>query len=380
MVLQASLACFLASPPSLPAQEEPRTEPAGAQQPDQELPSLENCIKGLRDWRSTWVTIRVNSHEWNLKDMAECNPDADPDAPDYIEKHSPTHEFVWADWGALRFEIRTVMAGKEHYVTSLGTEGERPWGSQSKMGDPGVLKLVQFYQPVQDRPLYSSLIVVPIHGLWFNQPGRWLDEELEKNPWTVMGLEEVDGHRCVKVYWTDGRNSKTVWLDPECRYLPRKLMKLGKPKPDDTTTKREFADPYTGEKEWAYLYTWKASRISEVDGILFPSRGTFDENDWEIDQLTVNEPLDRSFFAAPKGQPGVTGFIDYANGKTWKTPDPNRPATPSNEPQQTATDSTGSPVEAVPEQSLWKWLGLAGAICLFAGAGVALWRRRATAS
>ena len=354
-VLLTVLIGFLTTPLSLPAQDESQTQPEDAPPTDEQLPRLETCIKKLRDWRSTWVTIRINSHEWNLKDMAKCNPDADPDTPDYIEKHSPRHEFVWADWGALRFEIRTVMAGKEDYVTSLGSDGERPWGSQSEMGNPDVLKLVQFYQPIQDRPLSVNWVIVPIRGLWFNQPGRWLDEELEKNPWTVMGLEEVDGHRCVKVYWVTDRKSKTVWLDPEQQFLPRKLLALGKPHPSNNS-RREFPDPHTGEKTWSRAYTWQASEISKVDGILFPSRGTFDENDWKIDHITVNEPLDRSFFAAPKGQPGVTGFIDYANGKTWKTADPNR----SDEPpvaEETDVAPSGPLVEAVPEQSLWKWLG-----------------------
>ena len=385
------LVLFVAAPLNLSAQQTPQTS-AEKKNAAEALPSLETCIREIREWRSTWVTIRINAHEWNLKDMAECNPDADPDAPDYIQKHSPRWEFAWADWGAKRVEIRTVMNGKEHYVTSSGTNGEQPWGSNSAMGDPAILKLVQLYHPVQGRPLYSASIVTPIHGLWFNQPGRWLDEELENNPptvmdnpWTVLGWEEVDGHRCVRVYSTDGRNSKTLWLDPEFRYLPRKRLKLGKPKPDDTTTKREFADPFTGKMEWAYLYTWHATRISRVDGVLFPSRGTFDENDWEIDKITVNEPLTRSYFGPPEGQPGVTGFIDYPNGKTWKTPDPNRPSTAHSESDETSSsnpdeENAGPLVEAVPDQPLWNWLGLAGVLCLFAGLGVALWRRRMATS
>jgi len=370
--------CLLAT--SLPAQGDPQTVPAAkeAQQSGEELPSLDTCIKALREWRSSWVTIRINAHEWNLEGLAECNPDADPKAPDYIEKHSPRHEFVWADWEATRCEIRTVMGGKEHYVTSRGTDGEQPWGSNSAMGNPSVLKHVQLYVPLQDRPLYSATIVVPIHGVWFNSPGWWLDEELQKKPYSVLGWEKVDGHRCFKVYSSDGRNSKTLWLDPEIQYLPRKRMKLGLPLPDDTTTKREYADPFTGKTEWAYLYTWHATRISEVDGILFPSRGTFDEVDWEIDHITVNEPLARSYFGPPAGQPGVTKFTDYVNGKAWKTPDPNRPAKPATQPEKPTTALSDSPVEAVPEQSLWIWLGLAGAICLLAGVGVALWRRRPT--
>ena len=387
------LALVLSPAPALIVSAQERPQPsAKTKNADEALPSLETCIRELRDWRSSWVTIRIYAREWNLKDMAECNPDADPNAPDYIKKHSARWDFAWADWGAIRVEGRTVMSGKEYFVDALGTDGEQPWGSDSAMGDPAVLKLVQLYHPVQDRPLYSASIVTPIHGVWFNQPGRWLDEELENNPptvmdnpWTVLGWEEVDGHRCVKVYSTDGRNSKTLWLDPEFRYLPRKRLKLGKPKPDDTTTKREFADPFTGKMEWAYLYTWHATRISRVDGVLFPSRGTFDDSEWEIDHITVNEALTRSFFGPPRGQPGVTKFIDYPNGKTWKTADENRPSAAADEREETPApesegNATGPLVEAVPEQPIWNWLWLAGVLCLFAGLAVALWRRRMATS
>ena len=179
------MAAFLVTPVRVSAQD--TSEQAGKTQPDGSLPSLQTCIRELRDWRSNWGTIRISSHEWNLKDMAECNPDADPNAPDYIEKHSPRYEFAWANWGALRHKYTTIQAGKVHSVTSRGTNTEYSW------------KGSHVFEAPQDAPLSSSRIVVPFHGLWFARPGCWLDRELEDNPWTVLGWEDVDGHGCVKI-------------------------------------------------------------------------------------------------------------------------------------------------------------------------------------
>ncbi len=300
-ILWAVLAYFLAAPLSLPAQDDQPTQPEDTQQTDEQLPSLETCIHGLRKWRSTWKTIRIICDESNSEEPPEGN--SAPDDPVDTEIYSGRHEFAWADWGAMLYKLRFQRDGRDCYVTVFGSDGTHQWSTKTEMEKPDVIKMVQVRQADSKHPLSCKYEISPLIGLWQSSTGRWLDERMAAEPWTVLGFEEVEGHRCVKVYWQRQRISNTVWLDPECRFLPRKFMELQKVDPSRTDVKREYLDPRSGEMTWSHGETWIAHEIREIGGVLFPCRGTDQTREvrtWAIGQVTVNEPLKRSFFEAPQ--------------------------------------------------------------------------------
>jgi hypothetical protein len=347
-------------------------------------PALAQILQQLEGWRASFATIRVVWHEWCRKDILESHPELKPDfEPEgnyYVRR-----ELAWADWGAFRMEMIVYDAAQPIYRSIEGTDGARPWSCVTKYGkgtDIQQWERLQFWKPDQQRPLAWNFVFSAVLGLW-KTSGHWFNDDLARaQRVSLVGYEDLDGHRCAVVKMATEETSKqpsqpnakdlyedTYWLDVECGHVPRKCRMLG---------------PAMGKQGLHHWFTWSASDIRNVDHRLwFPWQGVLlagdmdppDKFEWVVKEVTLNESLGRPFFQAVKPTPG-TKVIDYVSMRSYRAggradvgqrePDPASSAAPA---------QAVRPVEAEPPSFRWRWLGLLSAMVLLAGL-LLHWRQR----
>lgn len=198
-----------------------------------------------------------------------------------------------------------------------------------------------------------------------------MDERLAKLSSGVESeYDEVSGIRCVKLKLAipnDPLQSEaTVWLDPNCAYVPRKYQVFGN----------------LPNRGWSSIKTWIANELTEHDGrTWWPMSGKLleagEENDseagftWFVKAVKFNESMSRADFAAPRGTPGRTRIIDYLNTSVGGA------ATSPNESDATQTSPApaGTPAVAVQPATHWGWLLCGSLVLLILGMGLRVFRK-----
>ncbi|MCX7420871.1 MAG: hypothetical protein NT013_15210 [Planctomycetia bacterium] len=175
----------------------------------------------LSEWRKSFISARVNWRSWNRQDFVEANPGVDPDKAlgitDYAED-----EFLWADWGGYREEMKIIKGDKLVYKWATGSDATQNWDATTKYsGNQDVLDLIKLGRPESNRPLASISSYVGISGLWNSPSGRWIDETLPREPYEIVShAEDIDGHQCVLIQLVKPDSESRFWLVPRPRIDP----------------------------------------------------------------------------------------------------------------------------------------------------------------
>jgi len=330
-------------------------------------PGLDEIIRTLNEWRESFVNIRVVWEMRNPEELREARPElASRESVDDFYSH---HEWIWADHGASRFDVRQFVDGRVDYHDLFAWDGPRLTSFQAVHkqvpGEPEFLELLHIHRMPAAQPR-SCFAIVPLKYVWLAGGGRWLGEFLAvgEGKFEFEGYGEIDDIRCARVKI----DNSLLWLDPQHGFLPRRIDRQ---KTGETAVGRFTVDEFR--------------RLES--GIWFPMNGTnyswTDPADhvarWVVTEVAVNERLDPKLFEPPAPHLG-TNIIDGRTGRVSRHgAKRDRASTEQDMAEQAQSNLAplANPVSAQVPRYRWFWWsgGLLGISVVVLGIGMWLSRR-----
>lgn len=293
--------------------------------------SLEDIAKSLREWRSSFVSVRVVAEQRCPFAVRRDHPALADASDEKIAKYYWQTDWTWTDWGALKIERRTFLDGILTYRTLTATDGKEWFHADFADGDAERLKSIRILKARQSNPQISENFP-PLHHLWDAGRGRWLDRSLLENyaagQWNLTNPNSSNDPNIVTV---DSR-FEVLELDRTHNLIPRSSF----PKVDPEYGKRGriyYVDEYQEVKPGIYFP--KYCRMRQ------PHEGEECNSFWDLKSVVLNETYPRSYFAPPPMSPGTLVAREVP-----KIPNPKSetPAPPQN-PISATPPSSGSMIQ-----------------------------------
>jgi hypothetical protein len=326
-------------------------------------PDLATIIQRLREWRSSFVNVRLAFEYWGPEFIDEGASRPSPGDP-FIRA-----DWIWTDMGTGRMEYSLHRDGGILSRNVTGCDGRKLQRFAATYRDeperPGFLKSLKLGRMSSPKPT-SKWGVMPLLEVYDAPHAEWLGDRLAEQTAELLGYGEVDGERCAKVSF----NAQVLWLDPAHDFLVKRISRsrLG------------------GDTDILF----DVEEFQRVGEVWLPLRGTErrsgdapdDITRWLVTEAAVNEALDPALFEPPA--PSVGTRVEDANlGKNYRFGDKRPGETREREIAKQAKHNL-SPTEKViavetfSSDLLW-WSGLLLAVCLallLVQGGIVLWRRR----
>ena len=338
---------------------------------DEPLPTVGEVRAGTAEWQSQFATIHVKSRSTNIGDVLEGVPELEGD-PTIGERYYHTRDFRFSD---ELLTLQATVAYRDGKVSSRSMTGYGTgvgWVANTIRGaeDQSKFNLMHVGPPAETHPLRTFESYEEFLPLW-DGSGLWLSERLEKADFSVKRRDEVDGHDCILVEFvkTQELGYKTVeklWLDPQSGWLPRRMERL-------------FANPESPTP--GTPMTWSAIELLQYgDAFWFPTKGTMTSSpqhspfEWEIMELSLNEPMPRSLFV-PLKQPGLK-VMDKVKGEVYVLDSNGRPFRRPKKPnvKKSVVSPAGDGTQAIAESFPWSLVVGGLGVAVVALAAFVKWR------
>lgn len=323
--------------------------PSSAQDAD-----LNAIAQSLRQWRSSFVTVRLVWETWDPQLLQEKGA-LRPSPNDRFNRE----QWIWSDVGGTRQDDWMYYRGQVVGRSSWGLDGRKLLLFRAEYGAKGAnfefLGKLLLNRMSSPKPK-SSHGVAPLITLYQPAEDLWLGDSLAIDKAHLEKYDEVDGVRYARLQI----KKATVWLDPNHGYL----------------VKRVVAPQNGSPVQW-----FAVEEYLRVGQLWFPERGVHHDAHWLVTDVAVNEPLAANVFDPPapvKGTLVTDGIkhIAYTYGSSQSEEGRERAMA---ETAKKGMNDVPAPVSAVVPRSPWMSLSFAlllvSAAFLLTGL-VILWKRR----
>lgn len=182
--------------------------------------TIDDVVNGLRDWRLQLSNFRLEYQSYQMAHLRNRFPEMDDEQIHREYQHVTT--FQWTDTGHSLWSDEMIAPDDVHRKNVIGSNGKVRWNVDYRDSQ---MEMHRTRRAPSDR-VTLSIIICPLHGLWFGREGLWLDEYLVQNGAEIIGMEVLDGMEYVKVNCRllENVDSAIYYLDQTNSFLPRRIV------------------------------------------------------------------------------------------------------------------------------------------------------------
>lgn len=276
------------------------------------------------NWRAKFANMQLVYELYSLPNVTEeLLAQSVPTDESALSKFFES-EWIWTDHGLYLF-------GRRSFYWTPGSKGVRnidifngPKNLSMRLhyqrppNEPEKMKELYIHLVSSDKPT-SSLMVSPMHGLYYPPTCEWLADVLHNYSWTLEGVESFLGNTCAKIRRERAYDTEWLWLDLQHGGIPRRRLQQA--------ASGSRCDFVTDE-------------LQELpDGLWFPERSRVQlyhpqetQNQLVVvTKVEVNCAIDLSRFEPPTPEDGTVvtdgrrGMMNYIQGQQSQPISPESP-------------------------------------------------------